>query len=79
MKDEKEDIIRNTPSEEGRDNDTYIRDETAIQPGTETISSSSTDGVNQRPTKTAADGLKTPFGDDADPAFDDIGNSDDSK
>ncbi|MCW3074787.1 MAG: hypothetical protein JWP69_1856 [Flaviaesturariibacter sp.] len=79
MDEKKEDIRRNTPSEKGHDNDTYIRDESAIQPGTNTISSSSTDDENQRTTKTGADGFKTPFGDDADPAFDDIGNADDSK
>jgi hypothetical protein len=69
---------RNAPAGEGRGNDPHIRDESAQQPGTNTISSD-TDGVNQQPTKTAADGFKTPFGDDADPAFDDIGNADDNR
>ena len=80
MNQEKDDhIIRNTPSEKGRDNDTDIRDESAIQPGADTISSSNTDAANQKTTKTAADGFKTPFGADADAAFDDIGEADDNK
>lgn len=74
-----DDIIRNRPAEKGRKNDTDIRDESGIQPGTNTISSSKTDGVNQKTTKTAADGFKTPFGDDADAGYDEIGEADDSK
>ena len=73
--DEEKDIKRNRPSEEGRRNDPDIRDESAIQPGTSTISPSSTDATNQHVTKSALDGPeRIPFDSDnnADPTFDTI-------
>ncbi|MDB5251132.1 MAG: hypothetical protein JWP27_301 [Flaviaesturariibacter sp.] len=74
-----EELVRNTPADLGRGDDPHVRDESAQQPGANTISSSDTDAANQHPTKTAGDGFKTPFGEDADPAFDDIGTADDSR
>ncbi|RYZ22203.1 MAG: hypothetical protein EOO16_10085 [Chitinophagaceae bacterium] len=71
---EREDIERAHPTDEGRRNDPNIRDESAPQPGVNTISSSVYDEDNQRTTKTAGDGFKTPFGEDADKAFDDPGS-----
>ena len=69
------DIKRNRPSGEGRDNDPNIRDESAMQPGISTISESGTDDVNQRVTSSAMDGPElTAFDTDtnADPSFDDV-------
>jgi hypothetical protein len=63
---------RNRPAQEGKDKDPNVRDESAIQPGTQTISSSDTDKVNQELTKTAADNFRTadPADPNADPRFD---------
>ncbi|HEX2536336.1 MAG TPA: hypothetical protein VHK69_21490 [Chitinophagaceae bacterium] len=68
------DPIRNRPSDEGRRNDPHIRDESAQQPGVNTMSSSDTDDLNNQVTKTSGpDGdLGGNFGNDADPAYDDI-------
>ena len=52
------DIVRNQPAEEGRKNDPDVRDETAIQPGVSTISSSESDPANQQLTRTAADDFR---------------------
>ncbi|RYY40972.1 MAG: hypothetical protein EOO08_03860 [Chitinophagaceae bacterium] len=68
-KDEK-DIERARPGGEGRGNDPHVRDETGTQPGASTISSSPYDEENQHPSKSAADGYKTPFGEDADKTYD---------
>ncbi|TCJ12427.1 hypothetical protein EPD60_14215 [Flaviaesturariibacter flavus] len=74
MKDkEKDDIERAHPADEGRRDDPNIRDESGAQPGVNTMSGSSYDRDNQRTTKSAGDGYKTPFGKDADKAFDDPG------
>ncbi len=64
---------RNRPAEKGRSNDPDLRDESAEQPGSSTISSSDTDEANQHLTKTAADNFRTDDNEDdgADPAFDD--------
>ena len=73
---QEKDMKRNRPADEGRDNDPDLRDESAIQPGTSTISKSSTDDANQNVTRSALDGSEqTGFDTDtnADPAFDDIG------
>ncbi|RYZ00093.1 MAG: hypothetical protein EOO11_02765 [Chitinophagaceae bacterium] len=70
---------RARPTDEGRRNDPNIRDETAPQPGVNTLSSSVYDEENQRTTKTGADGFKTPFGDKADKTFDDAGSGADGK
>jgi hypothetical protein len=68
---------RNKPADEGKRNDPAVRDESAIQPGVNTISSSSTDAENKELTKTAADDFRTNDDEDknADATFDDIDNS----
>lgn len=74
MNDEKK-IERNRPSDEGRRNDPDIRDESAIQPGVQTVSPSSTDDANQNVTRSAMDGPElTDFDTDpnADPTFDEV-------
>jgi len=55
MSDKKE-FERNQPSEEGRDNDPQVRDESAAQPGVNTMSRSSTDRANEGLTKTTVEG-----------------------
>jgi hypothetical protein len=74
--DEQQDRERAQPVDKGRRNDPNLRDETASQPGVNSISNSNYDDDNQRTTKTAADWFKTPFGKDADPAYDDIDGKD---
>ena len=59
MNDKDKEMERNRPSEEGRNNDTYIRDDSALQPGTNTISSSDTDVANNELTRTASDDFRT--------------------
>ena len=76
---EKDKLRRDRPVEEGRRNDPDLRDETGTQPGVNTMSSSKYDQENQRPSKSAADGYKTPFGSDADKAYDDPGRGADGK
>lgn len=65
---------RNQPSDTGRNNDPAIRDESAAQPGVNTMSKSSTDDANQHLTETSSDAYREDLKDDgkADPAFDDI-------
>ena len=70
-----QDIERAKPADTGKGNDPAIRDETAAQPGVNTLSSSPYDEGNQHTTKTAGDGFKTPFGEDADKAFDEVGDN----
>jgi hypothetical protein len=68
---------RNLPSDEGHSNDPHRREESAQQPGVNTYSSSDTDDVNQDLTETASDNFRTePFGEDADPTFDQVGKKD---
>ena len=77
MDNHKEDLGRNRPSEEGKDNDPNIRDESAHQPGVSTMSDSDTDDVNQQVTKTAADSFTgSEFGKNADKTFDEVDNDD---
>ena len=66
---------RNRPAEKGGNEDPNIRDQSAIQPGVNTISSSSTDKENKELTKTgAADFRKEDdFDANADAVFDEIG------
>lgn len=74
-----EDIERNRPADERRRNDPNIRDESAQQPGTNTMSSSDTDDVNQHLTRTASDDFRTARRDPrADPSFDEIADPDDN-
>ena len=77
MENDKDKVERNIPSEEGRKNDPNIRDESALQPGVQTISSSDYDDANQHLTKTASDNFDpdTSFGKNADKKFDEIGDS----
>ena len=68
---------RNLPSDEGKSNDPHRREESAQQPGVNTYSSSDTDDQNQDLTETASDNFRTePFGEDADPSFDEIRQKD---
>lgn len=52
---EQTDPKRNRPADEGKQNDPNIRDESAVQPGVSTLSSSKNDDVNQHLTRTASD------------------------
>jgi hypothetical protein len=75
---ERDDIRRNEPAEEGKRNDPNVRDETAIQPGVSTISQSKTDDANQKVTRSGMENQQArPEKDNADPAFDEIGNKKD--
>lgn len=67
-----ENIERNRPSEEGRKDDPNVRDESALQPGISTVSSSNTDEANEKLTETAADSFRKDSKEDgkADPDFD---------
>jgi len=78
MEKDKDNMERNRPSETGRDNDPDIRDESAPQPGVQTMSSSKTDDANEHLTKTTSDGFSgdTEFGKNADPKFDEVGDAD---
>lgn len=68
---------RNRPTDEGRRNDPHLRDESAQQPGTNTISSSDTDEENQHLTRTAADDFRTTdTNENADLRFDEVNNDD---
>jgi hypothetical protein len=64
---------RNRPADEGRDNDPNLRDESALQPGINTVSSSESDDQNDELTEVTAsqDDDGTIEDDDADLAFDD--------
>ena len=74
MTNDKEKLERDRPAEEGRKNDPDLRDESAIQPGASTISSSPTDDANQHLTRTASDSFRTnDTTKGADKNFDDIG------
>jgi hypothetical protein len=46
---------RNRPSDIGRNNDANLRDDSGIQPGSNTISESQSDYLNEGLTKTASD------------------------
>ena len=71
MKDEE--ITRNTPADEGRNNDPNVRDQSAQQPGTNTMSGSDTDSLNQKLTKTASDSFRDAKDDErADKPFDEV-------
>lgn len=64
---------RNEPTEEGRNNDPNFRDESAIQPGINTVSNSNYDNDNEELTKTAADNFEEDdFDLGADRSFDEI-------
>ena len=61
---------RNRPSEEGRNNDPNVRDESAPQPGVSTMSSSDTDDANQEVTESVSDYHDTSDFDDEDADLD---------
>jgi hypothetical protein len=65
---------RNQPTKEGRSNDPNLRDESAIQPGNNTVSNSDYDDDNEEITKTAADDFRKEDDSDAhtDPSFDEV-------
>jgi hypothetical protein len=78
--DKEKDITRNRPSREGRDNDPNIRDESALQPGMNTISPSGTDGANNQVTDSALGNAETTEFDtepNADPTFDEVDRTED--
>ena len=79
MDKQNDDIKRNRPADKGRRNDPNVGEESAIQPGTHTISSSDTDDVNQHLTRTASDNFRTDLRDPkADPSFDEIDGPEDN-
>ena len=65
---------RNKPGEEGKKDDPNLRDESAAQPGINTVKSSDYDDDNEQLTKTAADDFRTTDDPDpgADPSFDEV-------
>jgi hypothetical protein len=69
---------RNRPAEEGKRNDPDLRDNSAAQPGVQTMSSSDTDEANQNLTETAADSFREDSEDkNADPDLYGIGQEED--
>lgn len=68
------DLSRNQPTEEGRNNDPNLRDESATQPGISTVSNSNYDDDNEELTETAADDFREEDNSDAhaDPSFDEV-------
>ncbi len=69
---------RNRPSEQGGNEDTNLRDDSALQPGISTISNSETDDSNDDLTQTAGDDFTEDLEDedDADLAFDEVDEED---
>ncbi len=70
---------RNRPTEEGRRNDPFVRDDSAIQPGVQTNSDSDFDEENQDVTLSSMDDSNlTQFDidDNADATFDEIDEED---
>ena len=74
----KDNPSRNRPADEGRRNDPDLRDESAAQPGVNTLSSSDYDDNNQKLTETAAHNFRPDSPEDrqADPDFEDINGDD---
>lgn len=72
---------RNRPADQGRNNDPFTRDDSAQQPGVNTMSNSENDEqFNESVTRTASDNFReNKFGADADPAFDEIGKDKDDQ
>jgi hypothetical protein len=72
-------IKRNVPADEGRRNDPHVRDESAAQPGVNTMSSAPNDEANEELTKTASENFDTEGRSNTgkpDPKFDEIDNED---
>ena len=71
---------RNRPSDEGTGNDPNLRDESAGQPGTSTLSGSDTDYLNEETTQSVSDVEDTSdFDDDADEELDEEDFEDDDE
>ena len=69
---------RNRPSEEGRNNDPFTRDDDARQPGVNTMSSSENDNANEDLTETGARDFREDKDDErADTRFDEVDREDD--
>ena len=68
------DLNRNKPTEEGKNNDPNLREESAAQPGINTVSNSDYDEDNEELTETAADDFRDEDDSDAhaDPSFDEV-------
>ncbi|HZF65292.1 MAG TPA: hypothetical protein VEZ55_12430 [Chitinophagaceae bacterium] len=62
---------RNRPADDGRNNDPNLRDESAAQPGVNTMSGSNTDHFNTETTESVSDYEGTSDFETADLAFDD--------
>ena len=74
----------NRPSDEGRNNDPNLRDDSAAQPGISTMSGSDTDYSNEETTQSVSDIPETSdFDDDADEDLDeedfDVDDEDDDE
>ena len=68
---EKTNPQRNRPGEKGENNDPFLRDNSAAQPGMNTISDSDTDKANEEITKTTSGNFgEDARKDDADKTFD---------
>jgi hypothetical protein len=80
MESNQKNFDRNRPADKGRGNDPFVRDDSAQQPGVNTMSdSSNNDRFNERITKTTGDNNEDPkYGADADPTFDQIGEEDEN-
>lgn len=64
---------RNEPAEKGKKKDPDVRDDSAIEPGVQTVSKSDYDEANQKLTKTASDNFDEDLDNNgADAAFDDM-------
>jgi hypothetical protein len=72
----KKELRRNEPAEKGENNDSNLRDESALQPGISTVSNSTYDDDNEELTETAADDFREEKNLDknADPTFDEVDN-----
>ena len=80
MNEKKNDVERNRPSEEGRNHDNQLRDDSGLQPGISTISSSDSDEANTRLTRTASDDFRTENFEEgtADKTFDEVGSDEEN-
>jgi hypothetical protein len=63
---------RNKPSDKGRDHDPETRDDSAVQPGIQTVSKSDYDKANQQLTDTALGNLSVKKDKNADKRFDEV-------
>ena len=70
----KRDPHRNEPADKGENNDPNVRDESASQPGINTVSDSTYDDDNEELTETAANDFREEKNVDpnADPTFDKV-------